>query len=112
APHRGSSVRARNGHRAMLSVLRVCRAVDVRTRLLVHLLALDALEDLLAMHRNLARRIHAQAHLIAFHTEYSNGDIFADDDRFPHAPGQDQHSQLLLGLLAVPSLSFIRRSSY
>src|SRR6185503_9481161 len=30
--------------------------------------------------------------------------MVADDHRFPHPPGQDQHSQLLLGLPAVPLL--------
>src|SRR5688572_22832923 len=67
------------------------------SRFFFDLLALDALVDLFAVDGDFARGIDAEPHLIAFHPQDGHGDVVADDDRFPHAPGQDQHSQLLLG---------------
>src|SRR5688572_21256744 len=72
-------------------------AVQMRSRFFFGLFALDAFEDLFAVYGDLARGVHAEPHLIAFHSQYRHGDVVADDHRFPHAPGQDQHSQLLLG---------------
>src|SRR5687768_553121 len=73
------------------------RAVQRWSRFFFDLLALDALEDLFAVDGDFARGVDAEPHLIALHPQDGHGDVVADDDRFPHAPGQDQHSQLLLG---------------
>src|SRR5688572_31315673 len=73
------------------------RAVQRWSRFFFDLLALDALEDLFAVDGDFARGIDAEPHLIALHPQDGHGHVVADDDRFPHAPGQDQHSQLLLG---------------
>src|SRR5690606_5704566 len=72
-------------------------------RFLVRLLALDPFVDFFAVHGNLARSIHAKAHLISLHAQDGHGDIVADDYRLPHSPGQDQHSQTpSWSLLPIP----------
>src|SRR5688572_23606794 len=83
------------------------------TRFFFDLFGFDAFEDLFAVYGDLARGVNAEPHLIALHSQNGHGDIVADDDRFPHAPGQDQHSQLLLGparrsvALAIPRSMFL-----
>jgi hypothetical protein len=57
------------------------------------LLALDTLVDLLAMHRDVARGVDADAHLIALDAKDGHGDLVADHQRFPDPAGEYEHGR-------------------
>src|SRR5262249_32950794 len=62
-----------------IAVLRTC------------LLLLDAPVDLLAMHGDTARRIDADADLVALHAQHGDGDVVTDHDRLSDPSCQNQH---------------------
>lgn len=47
--------------------------------------------NLLAMHRQVSRRVDADAHLAALNGEYGDGDVVGDHQCFANAPGENQH---------------------
>ncbi len=48
--------------------------------------------DLVAQHPHFARRVDAEANLIAVYTDYRDGDIVADDNTLSRAAAKDQHN--------------------
>ena len=55
------------------------------------ILGLDAVEDLLAVHRQVPWRLDADLHLAAAHTEDLHDDVLADHDHLADLPRQNKH---------------------
>jgi hypothetical protein len=84
AAHSGSGVDAHElGRRRLVTVVALGG--------LARFLALDALEDLLAMHGHIARCVDADADLVALHAQHGHGDVFADHHRLANSAREDQH---------------------
>jgi hypothetical protein len=61
----------------------------------------DALVDLLAVHRDILRRIDPDTHLIAFEAEYGDRDVVSDPQRFALSSSQYQHESPKVLLLQL-----------
>src|SRR5690348_10595177 len=55
------------------------------------MLVLDALENLLAMHGDILRRVDADPHLIALDAQHGHRHLVADHQGFAYPAGQNQH---------------------
>ena len=55
------------------------------------LLTLDALVDLLTVHRDVARGVDTNAHLIAHHCQHGDRNVVTDHQCFTNATRKDQH---------------------
>ena len=64
------------------------------SRYVSRFVALDALENLFAMHRDFFRRGDADADLVAFDTEDRHGHGVADHQGLAYPPGQNQHTRV------------------
>ena len=53
--------------------------------------------SLLALNWNARRRIHPDAHLVAFDTEYRDGNRVTDLERLANAAYEDVHDELRVG---------------
>src|SRR5438552_12385443 len=58
---------------------------------------MERVVDLLAMHRHIARRHDAQAHLVVADVDHGDRDVVVDDDGFVLLARHDQHGESLPG---------------
>src|SRR5262249_17448098 len=79
------------------------RKLDRTTRgwlllLRLRLLALDALVDFLAMHRNVRRRVDSDPDVVPFDRKHGTGDLVANHDGFSYSSCENEHLALLESL--------------
>jgi hypothetical protein len=92
---RGSGGAKAPGRASAAAAAPRCDACAPSAGLRLGALALDAVEDLLALHRDALGCIDAEANLIALDAQDRHGDFFTDHHGFTHSSRQDKHWSVL-----------------